>query len=314
MMSRSEIPSPLRGIVPPMVTPLLDRDRLDRAGLERLIEHILAGGVSGLFILGTTGEAPGLSQRVQRELIKSVCVQVGTRVPVLVGITDPCFTKSVELACVAARAGASAVVTAAPYYFLISQAELLGYLERLAAQLPLPLFLYNMPSLTKVGFEPETVVRAADIPGVVGLKDSSGSMDYFGRVSCMLGGRHNFSLLVGPEELLAQALMSGAHGGVCGGANICPKLFVELYQAALRGDQGEVARLHQQMLELGEGIYRVNRSDSSYLRGLKCALSHMGICSGFLAEPYESFGPAESELIRRALVKIALLQEMPLES
>ena len=115
MMSHSEIPSPLRGIVPPMIMPLLDRDRLDRAGLERLIEHILAGGVSGLFILGTTGEAPGLSQRLQRELIKSVCMQVGTRVPVLVGITDPCFTESVELACVAARAGASAVVTAAPF-------------------------------------------------------------------------------------------------------------------------------------------------------------------------------------------------------
>jgi len=113
-MSQSKLPFPLRGIVPPMITPLRERDSLDRPGLERLVEHILAGGVSGLFILGSTGEAAGLSHRLQRELIESVCAQVGDRVPVLVGITAPCFGESIELASVAARAGASAVVAAPP--------------------------------------------------------------------------------------------------------------------------------------------------------------------------------------------------------
>src|SRR5437667_11876449 len=101
------------GIFPPMVTPRRDRDTLDVAGVERLIEHILAGGVQGLFILGSTGEAPSLSYRLRRELIERTCRQVAGRVPVLVGITDTAFIESVNLAGAAAEAGAQALVLAA---------------------------------------------------------------------------------------------------------------------------------------------------------------------------------------------------------
>src|SRR5688572_818806 len=97
--------SPLRGIVPPMVTPLRDRDTLDVAGLERVIEHLLAGGVHALFILGTTGEAPSLSHRLRRELITRTCRQASNRVPVLVGITDTAFVESIEISRHAADAG-----------------------------------------------------------------------------------------------------------------------------------------------------------------------------------------------------------------
>src|SRR5512132_195513 len=115
------LPKPLRGIVPPMITPLASRDTLNLAGLERLIEHILSGGVSGLFILGTTGEAPALSYSVRRELIDRTCGLVAGRVPVIVGITDTAFGESVALAGAAARAGAAALVVAAPYYFAATQ-------------------------------------------------------------------------------------------------------------------------------------------------------------------------------------------------
>src|SRR6266498_2581114 len=104
--------SPLRGIIPPMITPLRQRDELDIAGLERLIEHILAGGVHGLFILGTSGEGPSLSYARRREVIDRTCRQVNSRVPVLVGITDTAFVESVKLAQYCAAAGASAAVAA----------------------------------------------------------------------------------------------------------------------------------------------------------------------------------------------------------
>src|SRR6185503_11129148 len=103
----SILSAPLRGIVPPMVTPLRDQDALDVAGLERLIEHLLAGGVAGLFILGTTGEGPSLSYRLRRELIERTCKQVGGRVPVLTGITDAAFAEAVDLTHFAADAGVS---------------------------------------------------------------------------------------------------------------------------------------------------------------------------------------------------------------
>src|SRR5215471_15959492 len=164
---------PLIGIIPPMITPLRSRDELDVAGVERLVEHILSGGVGGLFILGTTGEGPSLSYRLRRELIERVCKQVSRRVSVLVGITDTAFAESVNIACCAADFGADAVVAAPPYYMPEGQPELQEWLDHLVPELPLPLFLYNMPPLTKVSFELETVRRALNHPRIIGFKDSS---------------------------------------------------------------------------------------------------------------------------------------------
>ncbi len=131
-----------------MVTPLRGRDELDAAGLELLVEHILAGGVSGLFILGTTGEGPSLGYRLRRELIERVCRQVKQRVPVLVAITDTAFVESVNIARAAAKSGADALVVAPPYYLPGAQPELQEYLAHLVPELPLPLFLYNMPQVS----------------------------------------------------------------------------------------------------------------------------------------------------------------------
>ena len=160
----SSSPGPLCGIIPPLVTPLLDRDRLDVDGLERLLEHVLGGGVHGLFLLGTTGEAPSLSHRLRCELVERACAQIAGRVPILVGITDTSFVESVEMAEYAANAGVLWGVLAPPYYFPAGQPELAEYIEHIAAALPLPLYLYNMPSHTKMSFEPETIARRCRSP------------------------------------------------------------------------------------------------------------------------------------------------------
>jgi len=303
------LPRPLRGIVPPMVTPLLDRDVLDVAGLERLVEHILAGSVHGLFILGTTGEAPSLSQRLRCELIKRVCEQVKGRVPVLVGITDTCFVESVNITCKAKDAGAQAVVLAPPYYFPAGQGELLEYLEHLMAELPLPLFLYNMPSYTKLVFEPKTVKAAAAIKGIVGIKESSGDMVYFRRLLSPLKKKPDFSLLIGQEELLAEAVSAGAHGGVCGGANLFPQLYVDLYDAICSKDLSTVEVLHKKVMRISKAIYGVGKYESSYLKGLKCALSCLGICNDFLAEPFHRFRRSERSVIRRHIKELGLMEK-----
>jgi len=292
-----EFLKPLRGIIVPMVTPLLDRDNLDVAGLERLIEHILAGGVHGLFILGTTGEAPSLSYRLRNELIQRVCALVKGRIPVLVGITDTSFVESINISHKAEDAGAQAIVLAPPYYFPAGQSELLEYLDHLTRELPLPLFLYNMPSYTKLVFEPETIRAAAEYPGIVGIKDSSGNMVYFRRLQSLLKDHPDFSLLMGREELLAEVILLGGHGGICGGANLIPELYVELYNAACSKDLQKVEELHKKVMEFNAAVYHVGRYESSLLKGLKCALSCVGICSDFLAEPFHRFRRAEHEVI-----------------
>jgi 4-hydroxy-tetrahydrodipicolinate synthase len=287
----------LHGIIPPLVTPLLDRDTLDVAGLERLIEHVLAGGVHGLFVLGTTGEAPNLGYRLRRELIERTCKLVRGRVPVLVGVTDTAFVESVGLAQHSADCGADAVVLAPPYYFPPGQPELLEYFEHIVAALPLPLYLYNMPAMTKLTIEPETVRHVLGLEKIAGLKDSSGDLAYFKELLAVARERPDWSVLVGPEALLAETVALGGDGGVSGGANLDPRLYVDLYEAARTGDFARMSALQQRVLQLGE-IYQVGQHASSVIKGLKCALSVVGLCDDFMAEPFHRFRDAEREKVR----------------
>jgi 4-hydroxy-tetrahydrodipicolinate synthase len=304
-----ELHKPLRGVITAMITPLRGRDVLDQAGLERLIEHLIAGGVHGLFILGTTGEAPGLSYRLRTELIERTCKQVTERLPVIVGITDTAFVEAANLATSARKFGAQAVVASAPYYFPASQVELLDFVEHLAAEVPLPLLLYNAPTNTGHTFEPSTVLRAADVPNVIGLKDSGGNMTYFHSVVELLKGRPDFTLLVGPEELLAEAVLLGAHGGMCGGSNFYPQLFVRLYEAAVARDFEQIRILHSRVMRISTTIYRVGSYESSYLKGLKCAVSLLGLAEDFMAEPFRAFDSPERAKVRQYMADQGLLTE-----
>lgn len=305
--SRVSVGKPgLQGIIPPMITPLKGPDDLDIHGLERLVEHIVAGGVQGLFILGTSGEGPGLSYRLRRELIQRVCRQLRGRLPVLVGITDTSFTETVSLAQYAADAGAQAVVTAGPYYLPAAQPELINYVERLLRELPLPLFIYNMPQLTKVHFEPETLRSLSHLEKIAGLKDSSGDLAYFTKLVSLKRERPDWSVFVGPEHLLLESVRHGGDGGVNGGANFYPQLFVALYQAVKSGDAIQAEKLHQRLLQLGQ-IYSVGRHASAVVKGMKCACSLLGICDDHMTEPFDRFHPPEREKIRQVLQSLQLL-------
>ena len=309
-MTIRELAQPLRGIIPPMVTPLDGHDQLDEPALERLVEYLIAGGVHGLFILGSTGEGPSISHRVRRQLIDGTCSQVDGRIPVLVGITDPCYAESLHLAQHAADAGADAVVVSAPYYFPIEQADLLAHVRRLAREVPLPLTLYNMPALTRTSFELPTVEHLMDEPAIVGIKDSSGDLDYLGKVRELARRRGDWSLLVGQEHLLVQALELGVDGGVCGGANVCPRLFVQLYEATLAttetaiAEQGDVVpHLVDQADRLGS-MYRIGSGEvtaPSVIKSLKAALALLGICREDVAAPLQAIASAERQQIEMIL-------------
>jgi len=289
-----------------LVTPLLNSTSLDVEGLERLINHIVAGGVHGLFVLGTTGEAQSLSYALRRQMIELTCKFAKGRVPVLVGITDTSIEESVSLANLAAQNGAAAVVSAQPYYYASAQPELIYFYQHLADKLPLPLFLYNMPSHTKVNFDPATVRKLAEHKNIIGLKDSSANGTYFQKLCYELRDVKDFTLLVGPEEMMAETVLLGGHGGVNGGANIFPKLYVDLYNAAVARDFEKIIPLHQKVMQISGLLYSVGKYGSSYLKGVKCALSLKGICSDFMMEPYEAFKAPEREIVKKALETIGL--------
>jgi dihydrodipicolinate synthase/N-acetylneuraminate lyase len=315
MTTVRELAQPIRGIIPPMVSPLAAQDALDHAGIERLIEHLLGGGVHGLFILGTCGEGLSLSHRMRRELVDQVCRQVEGRVPVLVSITDTSRAESIDLARFAGDAGADALVLAPPCYYSLTQDELVDYVRSVVREVPLPLVLYNMPALTKVTYEPATVERLMQEPSIVGLKDSSGDLGYFETIRQLTRQRPDWALVTGAEHLLTRSLDLGADGGICGGANVWPQLFVQIYEGetsltdtAFADHQEVVNDLVDKADRLGQ-IYRGGSADaSSLVKGLKTALAVMGICGETLAAPLQSYSSSERRQVER------LIQSLGVES
>jgi 4-hydroxy-tetrahydrodipicolinate synthase len=284
-----------------MVTPLNQDLSLDCKGLERLMAHLIEGGVHGIFILGTTGEAPNLPYAVRSELIERSCKLAGSRVPIIVGITDTSYQDALRMAARSYECGAVAVVAAPPYYFQVGQADLLRYFKQLAMDSPLPLFLYNAPLNTRLWIDVSTVIEAAAVHNIVGLKDSGLNMGYFHTVRESVRSRPDFSLLVGPDDLLAEAVLLGAHGGMAGGSNVNPRLFVDLYEAAAVGDANRVATLHQRAIQFDNAVYRSAEDPNNPLRGLKAALSIMGICGTAMTPPLRPISTTERDTIAEYL-------------
>ncbi len=288
---------PLKGIIPPMITPLTENGELDTEGLKRLVEHLISGGVHGIFLLGTNGEAPSLTYALRKELISKACKLINRRVPVLVGITDTSFEGSLDIANHSKDEGADAVVVAPPYYFPISQEEMIDYLENLIPVSPLPVMMYNMPSCTKMHLSVETVKRAKEL-GAIGIKDSSGDIFYLYSLIDAFKKSPEFSIIAGTELYLPETIIYGGHGAVAGGANFFPKLFVDLYNASLTDDKVAIIELRDKVLKLYSTIYSVGNHVSRYTKGTKSALYAMGICEDHMALPLRRFSDEGRDKIK----------------
>ena len=292
------------GIIPPMITPLKADFSLDINPTERLIEYLIEGGVHGIFILGTTGEFAGLSSAVKRELIQITCQQVKGRVPILVGVTDCSFTESIELAAIAHRSGAEAVVAAPPFYMNIEQEELINYYQKLADIVELPLFLYDMPSHVKINIEVETAVTLSKHPNIIGIKDSSGKIENFQALCEAFRQQPEFKIFVGPEEILAETLLIGGNGGVTGGANLFPELYVALYEAFQKKEYDAVKKFQETILFLCNKLYQHGTYQSSYLKGLKTAMSLEGLCEDNFALPLFPHAFSEKSILSSKLLQV----------
>jgi len=274
----------IRGIIVPLLTPLVTPETIDAEGARRLIDHVIAGGVHGIFILGSTGEGPALSLDMQRKFIE-VCVDaVGRRVPLLAGISNASAVESARLGKFAADAGVDAAVAAVPCYLPPDEAEQVAFYRYLTEEVPLPFFVYNMPSLTRVSMRLSTLEQVLTLSGIAGYKDSSGDFAAFEAVLKRFGDRPDLSFLIGPEELTARAVMAGGDGGVNGGANLNPKLFADLFDAADRKARPEVDRLQAEVCEFGR-LYGTPVTTTGVIRILKREAARMGLVRNVLAAP-----------------------------
>jgi len=288
---------PLKGIYPPVITPMLGYEQIDKQGVVNLIEHLIQGGVHGLFLLGTNGEAPSLSYELRKEFLKLAIEQAKGRVPVLVAITDASMAGALEMAEYAKQVGADGLVFAPPFYYPIDDNEFTGYVEHIAAKLPLPFLLYNMPTHTKVNISMETIRRAKEL-GALGIKDSSGNLTYIYNVIEEFKSSPDFAIFAGAEQFLPETIINGGHGAVAGGANVFPQLFAKLYDASVAKDMDQIAVLRDKMLQMHRTMYTVGTSFSRITMSFKTALKEMGVInSDYMAEPLKQFTDEEREAV-----------------
>lgn len=293
-----------RGIIPPLVTPLLPDFTLDVFSLEKILNHIIEGGVHGVFILGTTGESPSLSQKIKIQLIRETCRIVDDRIPVLVGITDCALGDSLELAEMATNYGANAVVAAPPFYMNISQSDLELYFKDLANRCELPLMLYTIPSHAKTPISIETAKSLSKHPNIVGLKDSTGNLDYMNSLSEAFADHPDFGLLIGPEERLLDSMKVGFQGGVSGGANVFPQIYVKCFEYFEEGNLDKAQVFQTMILELSAELYSHVDHPSSYLKGLKECMKLSHLSGGILSPPQRPFSDDEKLTFHKKFDKI----------
>jgi len=298
-MNSNESKKRIEGIVTPVVTPLTKNGNIDHEAVFKHHDFLISNGISAIFVLGTTGGAAAIPENVQTEMICASQEAIAGRVPLLVGISDACVETSLATARFAAAHGADGVVVAPPCYLPMEAAELLEFYRIITKEQPLPVYIYNMPSMTKINMPPELIIRISELDGVAGYKDSAGDFEAFKKVCAALKTRDDFSLLMGPDVLMGRAIGVGACGGVSAGANVAPQVYVRCYLAARAHDEaGE--RKWQAEIERLQTIYQLRENIScGVTAGLVKALSEMGICQNYLIRPWKPLDdtPVVSEFV-----------------
>jgi 4-hydroxy-tetrahydrodipicolinate synthase len=237
----------LAGIIPPVVTPFLADESLDRGILRKHIDLMLAKGVDGIFVLGTTGEFYALDEVEKQQVVAAAVEHCRGRAPVFVGTGAETTREVVRLTRMAEKEGADGVSVITPYFIKPNQAELLDHFRRVAESTAKPVVLYNNPATCGgVSIEPETVARLAEVPNIVGIKDSSGDLQNTIEL-VKLAQSDKFAVLNGRDTLILAALLFGAKGAIPATCNVAPELCVGICQSFVKGDV-EAARRYQDRL------------------------------------------------------------------
>jgi 4-hydroxy-tetrahydrodipicolinate synthase len=292
----------IEGVIVPLLTPLTPAETVDEDGLTRLIEHVIAGGVSAVFLLGSTGEAPTLSAEQKTRLVRKAAARIAGRVPLLVGVIEAGTAQAIELAQAYVKAGAAALVPTAPFYFRYSQSELAGHFRAIAASVSVPVFLYNIPPLVKMSLSAALVEDLAHMPNILGIKDSEGRLDLFQQYLAVRGAIPGFQVWQGAEADAAVSVVRGADGVVLGLANIAPRLTTDLYRAAAQTDLPAAWRLQEKLMQL----FTIQRH-KSFLAGLKAAAHLLDLCGGTLTRPFEPLDAQQAQQVSQILAALELL-------
>src|SRR5207249_4640787 len=292
----------IQGIIPPVATPMQANEDLDLPRLRWFIDHLIGEGVHGIFVLGTNSEFYALDEQEKQAVIATAVQHVRGRVPVFAGTGAESTREVIRLTRMAEREGVQGVSIITPYFVLPNQQEIYDHYRRIAEATALPVILYNNPGTCGgVKIDVDTCARLAEIPNILGIKDSSGDLQNTNELIRAVPDR--FSVLMGRDTLIFHAMLSGARGAVPATANIAPRLVVDIYEAALRGD---VAGARAAQLRLNP--VRMALTLGTAPTGVKGALELLGESIGPCRSPVAPLTPAAQQKMWAALTQAGLLK------
>ena len=295
----------LKGSLVAIVTPMQAGGALDLHGLHKLLDFHLDSGTSGIVIVGTTGESPTVDVEEHCQLIKTAVDHAAGRIPVIAGTGANATAEAIELTRYAKKVGATCGLSVVPYYNKPTQEGLYRHFRAIAEAVDLPLLLYNVPSRTVADLANDTILRLAQVPGIVGIKDATADMGRGAELlKALRAERHDdFAVYSGDDLTALSLLLLGGHGVISVTANVAPKLVAEMCRAALKGDLREARARNDRLLPLHRKLF-VEANPIP----VKWALAQMGLVENVLRLPLSPLSEQYYETVRNALREAGCLE------
>ena len=285
---------PIVGSIVALVTPMQEDGSVDYPALRRLIDWHIAEGTDCIAVVGTTGESPVVSVEEHCEIIRVSVEQAKGRVPIMAGTGANSTHEAIELSRFAKKAGADCTLSVVPYYNKPSQDGIYAHFKAIAEAADIPMVLYNVPGRTVADMQTETALRLAEVPGIIGIKEATGSIERAGWL--IKQAPKGFSIFSGDDSTAVALMLLGGHGNVSVTANVAPRQMHELCKLALAGKAREAAELHLKLLPLHKHLF-VESSPAP----TKFAMAKLGLCGEALRLPIVPLTEAGRKTVEQAL-------------
>ena len=292
--------TPIVGSIVALVTPMHEDGSIDYAALRSLIDWHIAEGTDCIGVVGTTGESPTVTMEENREIIRVAVEHAKGRVPIMAGTGANSTAEAIELSRYAKEVGADCTLSVVPYYNKPSQEGIYQHYKAIAEAVDIPMMLYNVPGRTVADMLPETSLRCAQLPGVIGVKEATGNIE---RAAFLIKhAPQGFSIYSGDDGTAIALMLLGGHGNVSVTANVAPRAMHELCKAALAGNVREATRIHMQLLGLHKQLFCEPSPAPA-----KWALSQLGRCKPDMRLPITPLTDAGQASVKKAMQEAGLL-------
>ncbi len=291
---------PIFGSIVALVTPLHTDGSVDYDTLRKLIDWHVAEGTNCIGVVGTTGESPTVSVEEHCEIIRVSVEQAAGRVPIMAGAGANCTREAIELTEFAKKVGADCTLQVVPYYNKPTQEGIYQHFKAIVEAVDIPTVLYNVPGRSVADMLPETALRLAQLPGVIGIKEATGNLE---RAAWLI--KHapkGFSIYSGDDPTAVALMLLGGHGNISVTANVAPRGMSELCKAAMAQDAKRAVELHMQLLPLHKQLFIEPNPIP-----VKWALERMGKVGGTLRLPLTPLTPASQTVLEAALRESGVL-------